>query len=102
VAPSRVVNGALDRLRSRKRWRTEEPEDANLASPASTPDPRALDLARAVARLPERARLVFVLHDVEGLLHEEVGAALGIDRGRASPSSRGPARCLRVALEGLP
>jgi RNA polymerase sigma-70 factor (ECF subfamily) len=97
-----VVNGALDRLRSRKRWRTEEPDDANLASPASVPDPRSLDLARAVARLPERARLVFVLHDVEGLLHEEVGAALGIDPGTSKSQLARARALLRVALEGQP
>lgn len=97
-----VVNGALDRLRSRKRWRTEEPDDANLASPRSVPDSRSLDLARAVARLPERARLVFVLHDVEGLRHEEVGAALGIDPGTSKSQLARARALLRVSLEGRP
>lgn len=98
-----VVNGALDRLRSRRRWRTEEPDETSLAAPASTmPDPRALDLARAVAGLPERARLVFLLHDVEGLRHEEVGAALSIDPGTSKSQLARARALLRVALEGRP
>lgn len=98
-----VVNGALDRLRSRRRWRTEEPDEAGLAAPAGTiPDPRVLDLARAVAGLPERARLVFLLHDVEGLLHEEVGAALGIDPGTSKSQLARARALLRAALEGRP
>jgi RNA polymerase sigma-70 factor (ECF subfamily) len=98
-----VVNAALDRLRTRKRWRTEAPEDAGLVAPTgSIPDPRALDLARAVERLPERARLVFLLHDVEGLLHEEVGAALGIDAGTSKSQLARARSLLRAVLGGRP
>ena len=97
-----VVNGSLDRLRSRKRWRTEQPNDALPALSASVPNPRSLDLARAVERLPERARLVFVLHDVEGLLHEEVGAALGIDPGTSKSQLARARALLRASLEGRP
>jgi RNA polymerase sigma-70 factor (ECF subfamily) len=41
----------------------------------------ALDLERAVARLPHGMREVFLLHDVEGLTHEEIGTCLGIASG---------------------
>ena len=58
-----VVNGCLDRLRRAKRWRQEELGE-RPHRPAR-PDLR-LDIARAVEQLPERARLVFLLHDVEG------------------------------------
>lgn len=43
------------------------------------------DLARAVnealARLPEKLRTVFLLHEVEGLTHEEIASTLGCQVG---------------------
>jgi RNA polymerase sigma factor (sigma-70 family) len=48
-------------------------------------DPAARELAAAVQEalsyLPEKLRLVFVLHEVEGLTHEEIGAMLGCQPG---------------------
>jgi RNA polymerase sigma-70 factor (ECF subfamily) len=40
-----------------------------------------MDLDAAVKRLPPGARSVFVLHDVEGYRHEEIGEMLGISVG---------------------
>ena len=40
-----------------------------------------LDLEDAMKQLPERMRIVFVLHDVEGYKHHEIGALLGIATG---------------------
>jgi len=40
-----------------------------------------LDFETAIERLPEGARQVFVLHDVEGFKHEEIGRMLGISPG---------------------
>jgi RNA polymerase sigma-70 factor (ECF subfamily) len=41
----------------------------------------ALDFETAVARLPEGARHIFVLHDVEGYRHEEIAGLLGVTSG---------------------
>ena len=41
----------------------------------------SMDFDRAIVRLPEGARQVFVLHDVEGYKHEEIGAMLGVNPG---------------------
>jgi RNA polymerase sigma-70 factor (ECF subfamily) len=76
-----TVNRCLDLLRARRRWAREpleelDPVDGGLRTPAA-----GLDLRDAVRALPERARLVFVLHDVEGLRHDEVAAALGVSEG---------------------
>ena len=38
----------------------------------------AMDMERAMARLPDGAREVFVLHDVEGYRHEEIAGMLGM------------------------
>lgn len=41
----------------------------------------SLDLEAAIAALPPGARKVFVLHDVEGYTHEEIGEMLGVTAG---------------------
>lgn len=41
----------------------------------------ALDLEAAIGRLPEGARQVFVLYDVEGYGHEEIASRMGISVG---------------------
>ena len=40
-----------------------------------------MDFEAAIARLPEGARAIFVLYDIEGYRHEEIGALLGISTG---------------------
>jgi len=44
-------------------------------------DARDFDIERAIARLPQGARTVFILHDVEGFTHEEIGVFLGVTDG---------------------
>lgn len=41
----------------------------------------ALDLEQAIAGLPEGARTVFVLHDIEGYRHNEIAAMTGTAEG---------------------
>lgn len=93
-----LVNRCIDRLR--QRGRRPEVELNEAVTPASArPECRALDLERAVARLPERARMVFVLHDVEGLRHDEVGETLGIAPGSSKSQLFRARRLLRGYLE---
>jgi RNA polymerase sigma-70 factor (ECF subfamily) len=53
-------------------------ERAELGTPLPV---RRLSLDAAMARLPDRAREVFVLHDVEGFAAHEVSGLLGIAEG---------------------
>lgn len=76
---------SLNELRRIKRFRTREaPLDDQLmgASTATRiePDLRE-DLHRAIDELPEGYRTVFLLHDLEGYTHEEIGEILGIKAG---------------------
>ncbi len=41
----------------------------------------AIDFEGAIGRLPAGARMIFVLHDVEGYRHEEIAALLGVTTG---------------------
>jgi RNA polymerase sigma-70 factor (ECF subfamily) len=40
-----------------------------------------MDVASAIEKLPQGARAVFVLHDVEGYKHEEIAELLGVTSG---------------------
>ena len=78
-----VANAALDITRRRKVRSTEELNDA-LQSPFRDPAQDAelkSRLSDALAQLPERARSVIVLHDIEGFTHVEIGEMLGIPGG---------------------
>ena len=53
---------------------------ALVPGPRSDPELR-MAIEKAVATLPAGAREVFVLHDMEGFKHEEIGQLLEIDPG---------------------
>lgn len=81
------TNVCLDHLRSRATRSgrlndalDDEFEDGTGAGPILGVIAR-LDLERALDTLPPRARTVFVLHDVEGLEHQDVASLLGISSG---------------------
>lgn len=58
-----------------------------------------MDFEAAVARLPDGYRKVFVLHDVEGYTHEEIGAALGIAAGSSKAALHRARNALRKYLD---
>jgi RNA polymerase sigma-70 factor, ECF subfamily len=75
-------------------------EPAHLERPTDAPYPGlGLDLENAIAGLPERARLVFVLHDVEGFQHAEIAEMTGIATGTSKAQLFRARRLLREALE---
>ena len=62
------------------------------------PDDR-IDLERAIALLPEGARTVLVLHDIEGYRHEEIGNLVGIATGTSKAQLHRARKLLREMLE---
>ncbi|MFV1987015.1 MAG: RNA polymerase sigma factor [Gemmatimonadota bacterium] len=76
---------SLNGLRTVKRFRGRETElfDDVRAAPSGLRIEPDLDmrLGRAVEDLPEGYRTVFILHDLEGYTHEEIGGMLGIRAG---------------------
>ena len=80
------------RGRIRVDWRTIDAPDAEPLAEATSPDD-AIDLERAIATLPDGARDVYVLHDVEGYTHREIANLLGIVEG-TSKSQLNRARVL--------
>jgi len=56
----------------------------------------AMDFEAAIRRLPDGARQIFVLHDVEGYKHEEIARLLGIVSG----TSKAQLHRARMLLRG--
>jgi RNA polymerase sigma-70 factor (ECF subfamily) len=76
------------------RRRTDPPEAGDARDGAA-----ARDLERAIARLPPRARQVFVLMDVEGHSHEEAAALLGMAIGTSKAQLHRARQLLRGFLQ---
>lgn len=55
--------------------------EGGIARSPRRDDAMRLDLEAAIARLPTNARLVFVLHAVEGYRHEEIAGMMAIAEG---------------------
>lgn len=70
------------------------------ALPGATSGPgTGIDVERAVARLPDRLRVVFVLKQWEGYTHEEIAAMLDIMPGTSRVRHLRALRQLRELLE---
>jgi RNA polymerase sigma-70 factor (ECF subfamily) len=84
--------------RSKRVMFAEDP--AEMERPASEASPGVrMDLEHAIAGLPEGARVVFVLHDVEGYEHGEIGKMTGIAEGTSKAQLFRARRLLRKALD---
>ncbi len=82
IACSVCLNGLRKLKRIRKRETSELREDLR-AGPGRRrlePDLRGR-LETAIDELPEGYRTVFIMHDLEGYTHEEIGYALGVHPG---------------------
>jgi RNA polymerase sigma-70 factor (ECF subfamily) len=100
-----TTNVVLMSMRRDKRWNAREVgadsldgaepvragRDENVAA--------GIDLERAIAGLPSQARVVFVLHDVEGYRHEDIAAQMSIAIGTSKAQLHRARRLLREALE---
>ncbi len=59
----------------------------------------AVDFESAIERLPDGARQVFVLHDVEGFKHKEIGEMLGVTAGTSKAQLHRARMALRQYVE---
>jgi len=97
-----AVNTSLIELRSRKRWfmRFKNFSDLlNFDKKVSISVSNSIDLEKAVSFLPEKARLVFILHDVEGYKHDEISEMLSVKSGTTKAQLHRARRLLREAME---
>lgn len=113
-----LINGCLDRLKARRRrerWMASPQTDLSgadrdlaeyLPSRGPSPEDRVLSAERrrqvtdALARLPERQRLVFILSHIEGRSSREVSAMTGMNESTVRVHLFRAIRRLRVLLTG--
>lgn len=99
-----ALNVVLAERRARGRRRTREDEAARdavyprPAVPAPSEGATGVDLERSIGELPQGARDVFVLHDVQGYRHDEIAGLLGIAPGTSKAQLHRARRLLREAL----
>lgn len=100
IAMTVILNG----LRKVKRFRQRE-ADLEAAAGIGAQDRQAEPdlkerLRAAVESLPEKYKAVFVMHDVEGYTHEEIGAALKMPAGTSKAQlSRARAKLRQSLVE---
>ena len=98
-----AVNAVLQKRRGDKRreLRVETRDAEQLAEAPAVRVTMAerMDLERAVAALPEGARAVFLLHDVQGYKHHEIADMMGLAVGTTKAQLHRARRLLREALE---
>jgi RNA polymerase sigma-70 factor (ECF subfamily) len=98
-----TINAAFSEKRSRGRReaRVMAVEDLTMfdgGTPEETPG-LGVDLERALEQLPDGARQVFVLHDVYGYKHEEIGNLIGVAVGTSKAQLHRARRLLREVLQ---
>ena len=73
-----------------------------IPAPSGASPGSVIDLERALALLPDRQRVVVVLHDVEGYTHQEIAEQLGIASGTAKATlSRARSALRRMLNDGV-
>src|SRR5215207_7336214 len=82
----------------RKRYLEGDAALETVAARRSGPE-LAMDFEAAMQRLPDGAREVFVLHDVEGYRHEEIAQMLGVATGTSKSQLHRARMALRQHLE---
>ena len=97
-----AVNVVIERFRSeqvrRARMHDGEQVFETLAGPAQTTD-IGLDFEAALEKLPDGAREIFVLHDVEGYKHHEIATLLDISAGTSKAQLHRARMILRKHLK---
>lgn len=89
----RALGSARDRFLADGETALERMSDL----PSATRFDTRMDVDAALKRLPDGARTVFVLHDIEGYRHEEIGQMLGVSIG----TSKSQLHRARMTLRGF-
>ncbi len=79
-----AVNVVIERFRTDATRRARLVDGEGIFETLSSPPGRrdvSLDFEAALEKLPDGAREIFVLHDVDGYKHAEIAALLGISAG---------------------
>jgi RNA polymerase sigma-70 factor, ECF subfamily len=75
------LNVVRDYLRRHNRGVTVDMDAIPEVPAPAIPQDERIDLERAIALLPDGYRMILVLHDVEGMTHDDIAGALEISAG---------------------
>ena len=93
-----LQNVRADKRRMARVLPMEDPARIEKAPETESPEGR-MDIEAAVASLPKGARVAFVMHEIEGLHHEEIAEQLGIAVGTVKSQLHRARKLLREKLE---
>jgi RNA polymerase sigma factor (sigma-70 family) len=96
-----AVNLLIGRRQTQSNYRDRfgaDSDDLVVPGRGDRPDLR-VDFEAALQTLPPRAKQVFVLHDVEGYRHDEIGEMLGINTGTSKSQLHRARMSLRQYLQ---
>ncbi|OLD00823.1 MAG: hypothetical protein AUI33_00040 [Ignavibacteria bacterium 13_1_40CM_2_61_4] len=99
LAVNVVMNEHRTTGRRERRVATTENPEALERHVGHSSEGLSIDLERAIAELPDGAREVFVLYDVEGYGHGEIASLTGIAEGTSKAQLFRARRLLREKLE---
>ncbi len=91
-----VLGKRQESARQRQRFLEDETVWERTASRPASSDTK-MDFELALSKLPDGAREVFVLHDIEGYKHEEIAGLLGVSAG----TSKSQLHRARLALRDV-
>jgi RNA polymerase sigma-70 factor (ECF subfamily) len=94
-----VMLGYRGALGARRRYLDEDADVMTAGSSRPAPVELTVDLETAMERVPNGARQIFVLHDIEGYKHEEIAEKLGITAGTSKAQLHRARMALRRHLE---
>ena len=94
-----AVNIVLAELRSEKRraHKVDHLDEFQMEAKQAMPE-TSLDLEAAIARLPEGAREVLILHDIEGYRYREIAELAGMAEGTVKSQLHRARKLVREAL----
>jgi RNA polymerase sigma-70 factor, ECF subfamily len=99
LAVNVVLNEQRTRGRREKRVTPSEDPGALERNRGNQTEGLSIDLERAIRELPDGAREVFVLYDIEGYAHAEIAIMTGIAEGTSKAQLFRARRLLREKLE---
>ena len=98
-----AINVVIERRRTfaiQRERMSDDPAALDMATVAPHRADLSVDFEHAIEQLPAGAREIFVLHDVEGYKHREIGAMLDITSGTSKRQLHRARMLMRKHLNG--
>lgn len=89
----------LRQRRRQARWETDAGREAETTAPPAEIEAR-MTLERALNRMPDDLRVVYILKEMEGYSHDEIADELGISTGASTVRLHRARRFLKDRLQG--